>query len=267
MVATALSAPAFLPPRDGPGDWWQSCPRSPMAGPGRDQEEKEQRMDATRFLVVIADDYGIGPETSRGILELAARGVVTGTVLLVNSPFAEDAIRAWRRFGSRLEMGDPCLTLDRPSAPCESRARPRRPGNGRLLSLRHFLARLYLHQIVPGRSKSNYTHSTIAFSNWSVIRRRSSTRISTPRCLPRSAPSAKSPERARCTSAVRAPCAGAVVDAGTHPRGAKETYSLDPAGSNRLAPSGRVMVSRAMTGWPESPIRRGYVSRRFSSVG
>ena len=36
---------------------------------------------APRFLVVIADDYGIGPETSRGILELAGRGVVTGTVL------------------------------------------------------------------------------------------------------------------------------------------------------------------------------------------
>ena len=40
-------------------------------------------MDATRFLIVLADDFGIGPETSRGILELAARRIVTGTVLAV----------------------------------------------------------------------------------------------------------------------------------------------------------------------------------------
>ena len=56
-------------------------------------------MDATRFLIVMADDYGVGPETSRGILELAARGVVTGTVLMVNSPYALDAVRAWRQSG------------------------------------------------------------------------------------------------------------------------------------------------------------------------
>jgi len=54
-------------------------------------------MDATRFLVVIADDYGIGPETSRGILELAVRNLITGTVLLVNSPYAEEAVRAVRK--------------------------------------------------------------------------------------------------------------------------------------------------------------------------
>lgn len=110
---------------------------------------EEQRMDATRFLVVIADDYGIGPETSRGILELAARNLVSGTVLLVNSPYAEEAVRAWRQSASRLEMGwHPCLTLD---SPCASALRipSLLGGDGRLLSLRHFLARLYLHQICP----------------------------------------------------------------------------------------------------------------------
>ena len=40
------------------------------------------------LLVVIADDFGIGPATDRGILELAAAGLVTGTTLLVNSPYA-----------------------------------------------------------------------------------------------------------------------------------------------------------------------------------
>jgi predicted glycoside hydrolase/deacetylase ChbG (UPF0249 family) len=106
-------------------------------------------MDATRFLVVIADDYGIGPETSRGILELAARNLITGTVLLVNSPHAEAAVRAWRQAGSRPEMGwHPCLTLDGPCAPPQRVPSLLGP-DGRLLPLRYFLARLYLHQICP----------------------------------------------------------------------------------------------------------------------
>jgi predicted glycoside hydrolase/deacetylase ChbG (UPF0249 family) len=75
-------------------------------------------VDGTRYLVVTADDYGVGPATSRGILDLAARGLVTSTVLLVNSPHAEESVRAWRREGVPLEMGwHPCLTLDRPILP------------------------------------------------------------------------------------------------------------------------------------------------------
>ena len=77
-------------------------------------------MDATRYLVVIADDFGMGPETSRGILELAAAGVVGGAVLIVNSPYAADAVRAWRQSGVRLDVGwHPNLTMDPPSAPPE----------------------------------------------------------------------------------------------------------------------------------------------------
>jgi predicted glycoside hydrolase/deacetylase ChbG (UPF0249 family) len=73
-----------------------------------------------RYLIVTADDYGIGPAVSRGILDLAARGVVTGTVLLANSPHAEEAVRAWRQAGATLEMGwHPCLTLDRPVLPAD----------------------------------------------------------------------------------------------------------------------------------------------------
>jgi len=71
-----------------------------------------------RFLLVTADDFGIGPETSRGILELAAAGAVTSTVLLVNSPFAADAVAMWRRAGRPLELGwHPCLTIDAPVLP------------------------------------------------------------------------------------------------------------------------------------------------------
>jgi predicted glycoside hydrolase/deacetylase ChbG (UPF0249 family) len=72
-------------------------------------------MRPARSLVVVADDFGIGPETSRGILDLAVEGRVTATVLLVTSPFAESAVAAWDRAGRPVELGwHPCLTLDRP---------------------------------------------------------------------------------------------------------------------------------------------------------
>jgi chitin disaccharide deacetylase len=71
-----------------------------------------------RFLVVTADDFGIGDETSRGILDLAACGAVTSTVLLVNSPHAESSVRMWRSRGNPVELGwHPCLTLDSPILP------------------------------------------------------------------------------------------------------------------------------------------------------
>jgi predicted glycoside hydrolase/deacetylase ChbG (UPF0249 family) len=106
-------------------------------------------MDASRFLVVIADDYGIGCETSRGILDLAARRLITGTVLLVNSPHASEAVRAWRQSGSGLEMGwHPCLTLDAPCAPA-CRVPSLLGSDGRFLPLPRFLTRLHLHQICP----------------------------------------------------------------------------------------------------------------------
>ncbi len=71
-----------------------------------------------RFLVVTADDYGIGPATSQGILDLAHRGVVTSAVLLVGSAYAEESVWKWRQAGMPMELGwHPCLTLDRPILP------------------------------------------------------------------------------------------------------------------------------------------------------
>ena len=68
-----------------------------------------------RKLLVTADDFGIGPNTSRGILELAHRGAITSTVLLVNSPYAAEGVAEWRKQGRPLELGwHPCLTLDAP---------------------------------------------------------------------------------------------------------------------------------------------------------
>ena len=73
-----------------------------------------------RRLIVTADDFGVGPATTRGILDLAEFGVVTSTVLLVNSPHAEDGVKQWEQSGRRLEVGwHPCLTMDSPVLPAE----------------------------------------------------------------------------------------------------------------------------------------------------
>src|SRR5262249_37337069 len=57
-------------------------------------------------------------ETSRGILELGIAGRVTATVLLVNSPYAEPAMKVWEQAGRPVQVGwHPCLTLDRPVLP------------------------------------------------------------------------------------------------------------------------------------------------------
>ncbi len=106
-------------------------------------------MHGTRQLVVVADDFGIGPATSRGILDLAARGRVTATVLLVNSPYAEEAVRAWRLSGRSLELGwHPCLTLDRPVLP-PGQVSSLVTGDGVFCSLGQFLRRLLLRQARP----------------------------------------------------------------------------------------------------------------------
>jgi predicted glycoside hydrolase/deacetylase ChbG (UPF0249 family) len=99
-------------------------------------------MRPTRSLVVMADDFGIGPETSRGILDLAAEGRVTATVLLVNSPYAESSVAAWERAGRSVELGwHPCLTLDAPILP-PSAIRSLVGSDGRFLPLSRFLRRM-----------------------------------------------------------------------------------------------------------------------------
>jgi predicted glycoside hydrolase/deacetylase ChbG (UPF0249 family) len=110
---------------------------------------KEQRMDASRFLIVIADDFGIGPATSRAILELAKSGIITGTVLLANSPYAADAVRQLGRSGLALDVGwHPCLTMDPPAAGSK-RVPSLVDDNGCLWPLREFLTRLLLGRIRP----------------------------------------------------------------------------------------------------------------------
>src|SRR5437764_1029683 len=71
-----------------------------------------------RALMVVADDFGIGAPTTSGILHLARKGVVTASVMLVNSPHAEEAVSDWQRDGRPMDLGwHPNLTLDAPVLP------------------------------------------------------------------------------------------------------------------------------------------------------
>ena len=104
-------------------------------------------MRARRALVVIADDFGMGPATSQGILDLAGRGVVTGSVLMVNSPHAEAAVRAWRQAGCPMELGwHPSLTSDGPMLPPERVPSLVRP-DGAFHPLGQFMKWLWLGRI------------------------------------------------------------------------------------------------------------------------
>ena len=110
-----------------------------------------------RLLLVTADDFGIGPETSRGILDLAERGAIRSTVLLVNSPHARESVRLWRRRGCPVELGwHPCLTLDRPVLPPE-RVPSLVGAAGRFHGLGAFLRRL-----APGRIAESEIESELS---------------------------------------------------------------------------------------------------------
>ena len=75
-------------------------------------------MGQARVLLVVADDFGIGPHTTAGILHLARKQIVSASVLIVNSPYAEEAVATWRSAGRPMDLGwHPNLTLDAPVLP------------------------------------------------------------------------------------------------------------------------------------------------------
>jgi predicted glycoside hydrolase/deacetylase ChbG (UPF0249 family) len=111
---------------------------------------------ADRLLLVTADDFGIGPDTSRGILDLAAAGAVTSTVLLVNSPHAEASVELWRKAGRPVELGwHPCLTLDRPVLPPD-RVPSLVDADGRFLPLGKLLGRLVRGRVRAGEAEAEF---------------------------------------------------------------------------------------------------------------
>ena len=107
-------------------------------------------MAAPRSLVVVADDYGIGPLTSRTLLGLGSECRISASVLLVNSPHAAESVREWRRAGGPrcLELGwHVCLTMDRPVLPARD-VPSLVDAQGVFLTLGRLLARLTAGRIV-----------------------------------------------------------------------------------------------------------------------
>jgi len=100
-----------------------------------------------RVLMVVADDYGIGRETSRGILKLLHAGVVTGTVLLVNAPGVDHDVAAWNDAGRPGAMGwHPNLNLDAPIS-ASSQISTLIDGKGNFATLGRLMLRLATGQV------------------------------------------------------------------------------------------------------------------------
>jgi predicted glycoside hydrolase/deacetylase ChbG (UPF0249 family) len=120
-------------------------------------------LGAARYLIVTADDFGIGPATSQGILELGQAGRVTGAVLLVNSPYAAEAVTAWQRAARPMELGwHPCLSLDRPILPARC-VGTLVDADGRFWSLGRFLVRLGSGRISPAEIEAELRAQYLRF--------------------------------------------------------------------------------------------------------
>jgi chitin disaccharide deacetylase len=98
-------------------------------------------MPGTRKLIIVADDFGIGPDTDRGILETGLGGRLTATVMLVNTPSCEAAVESWNDAGRPFVVGwHPNLTLDAPILPAKDVPSLVQP-DGRFWPLGAFLKR------------------------------------------------------------------------------------------------------------------------------
>ncbi len=64
----------------------------------RNKGEEFFTMEAKRKLIVNADDFGLTPGVSAGILYAHAHGVVTSTTVMVNTEFANEALQAAKQF-------------------------------------------------------------------------------------------------------------------------------------------------------------------------
>lgn len=53
-------------------------------------------MSGERCLIVNADDFGRSPGINQAIIDCHVRGIVTSTTLMVNLPWADEAVAMWR---------------------------------------------------------------------------------------------------------------------------------------------------------------------------
>ena len=102
--------------------------------------------EATRLLVVNADDFGISPGVNRGIVEAHRLGIVTSASLMPNLPSSEDAAARAARCPS-LQLGmHLTLTAGKPLSPPE-RVPSLVDRHGHFPVLGHLLARLSLGRV------------------------------------------------------------------------------------------------------------------------
>lgn len=128
--------------------------------------EAELASAPSRSLIVTADDFGIGVATSQGILDLAREGVLTATVLLVNSPLARVCVDLWHAEGQPIELGwHPCLTLDAPVS-AASQVPSLVDRHGRFWSLGQFLRRLACGQIRSQEVETELRAQLARFIAW-----------------------------------------------------------------------------------------------------
>jgi predicted glycoside hydrolase/deacetylase ChbG (UPF0249 family) len=151
---TTGNRPVEIPPQFSVGLrqklLWAACTRwGSIRWIPSHQDGSDLGMTRTRKLMVVADDFGIGPETDRGILAVAEAGRLTATVLLVNTDYTESALRAWNQAGQPMAVGwHPNLTLDRPILPAEQLPSLVQP-DGRFYPLGKFLLRALTGRLNP----------------------------------------------------------------------------------------------------------------------
>jgi predicted glycoside hydrolase/deacetylase ChbG (UPF0249 family) len=100
-------------------------------------------------LVINADDFGLSPGVTRGILVAHRAGTVTSTSMLANLPAFDDAVQGARSapdLGIGLHFN---LTVGRPLTPPERIPSLADPATGHFHSLPRLVARAFSGQILP----------------------------------------------------------------------------------------------------------------------
>ena len=144
---------------------------------------------SNRRLLVIADDIGIGPNTTTGILQTGGRkAIVTGSALLVNSPYTAEAVRAVA--ATRRAAGTGLASEFDTRHPAFASL----PGSQLWFGRRHLLAARIVPQALVSRLarsarrwNANCAADWSVSPSWSAMPRRSSTAINTSASSPRSA--------------------------------------------------------------------------------
>src|SRR3990172_4981706 len=113
----------------------------------------------TKQLIVTADDFGLSPGVNIGIVDAHRLGIVGGTSLMVNLPFARDAMR--------LAADAPGLTvglhLNLTSGVPLTPARHLTDGQGRFLPLPRVVAALTLDTRAVQDARVEWEAQTEAF--------------------------------------------------------------------------------------------------------